>query len=581
MGVSEYNSALRLLLSIINNKSSTKPVLPPFEKPAIEETPVLQPFERCRPEETGVSSVRIREFLQTVHDDPTINMHSIIILKDGKIITEAAFGANRTDIAKLMFSASKSVVSLLFGILIGEGKATVDEKLIDIFSDKTTPITKLQIGELTVKDVLTMRSGIIFNEAVSMVTEDWVRGYLSSPVQGKIGESFNYNSMNTYMIVAIIDRKCGVGFEKYLETKLFEPLGITGTYWEKSPAGLPKGGWGLYMKPEDMAKLGQMVMDGGVWKGRRIVPEDYLKQALSRQAAVPEDYGDFDYGFQIWCGRKKNSFLFNGMMGQNVLAFCDNRIILVTNGGCEDNFQQSNYFKYAARYFGGKIKDGTARNDTEYRGLGKYIGSLSAYKTSPSIHGRREWKKNKVRLTAGAFVPRDDNKTTGLLPVMMQVYLNTYTKGLEYIRLYEEGHHVFLIYKEKDAVYSVKTGLESTVESELKGETFSFRTAAKTTVRYDEDENLVVTVRIDFIETPLTQTIKLRFTKEGVMLEQKENPGGRYVVRTFASLANEISMRSIVTRPVKKLDTPYLQYRIKTAFEPNVEMDIKYIDERP
>ncbi len=578
MGVSEYNSALRLLLSIINSKSSTKPVLPPFEKPPIAQTEVEEPFERCRPEDAGISSIRIKEFLQALYGDPTLNMHSVLILKDGKVITEATFGAYRIDIARLMFSACKSIVSLLFGILVGEKKVRLNEKIADIFSDKTSPIARLQLRDLTIRDVLTMRSGILFNEVVSMTTHDWVRGYLSSPLYGKIGETFNYNSMNTFMLVAIIDRRCGVGFEKYLESKLFAPLGITGTYWEKSPTGLPKGGWGLYIKPEDMAKIAQMTLDGGIWKGQRIVPEEYLKLALSTQAETPESYGDFNYGFQIWCGRKKNTFLFNGMLGQDVLVFRDNRIIIVSNAGNSENFQQSNYFKHAVKYFGGKINYKAGGRKSDYRELKKYIRSLSAYRRFPDFWDMLVWRKNKEKIAGLEFIPKNDDKTTGLLPITVQVYLNTYTKGLSSLRFSIEGKELFIIYKEKSASYKIRTGIKNPVESELKGETFSFRIASKTTAAYDEDKNLVITVRIDFIETPVTRILKLRFKKSGVTLEQHEIPGSQYVIKTVAGFADDLSTKSIVARPVKKLDMSYMKYKIEAMLDPKIEMDIKYAD---
>lgn len=573
MGVSALNSAIRLLRSIFDTKSATEAVLAPFSKPEIKKSIIEQPFERCTPENAGISSRRVKEFLEKLNNDPSLNMHSVLILKDGKMIAEAAFGAQRTDIVKLTFSACKSIVSILLGILADEHKVYLDERLIDIFRDKVSALAKLQLRDLTVENLLCMKSGILFNEALSLVNEDWVHAYLSSAVYGKSGETFNYNSMNTFMLAAIIDKKSDVGFEKYLESRLFAPLGITGTYWEKSPTGLPKGGWGLYIKPEDFAKIGQMVLDGGTWKGKRIVSGEYLQLALRVHAETPAHYGDFNYGFQIWCGRKAKTFLFNGMLGQNVLAFCDNRIILVSNAGNDENFQQSNYFKYAADYFGGKLDDKFDSEIAEYRKLKKYISSLSAYKRFPNLKDLFIFYRNKRNLLECHLVPESDNAvSTGLLPIILQVSENTYTEGLKEIRFFQEENRFYMLYAEKSAVYKVELGIKAPVESELCIGNLSFHIAAKAVSSYDEDGNLVLKIQIDFMETPCTRIVKLRFGKPQITLEQSERPGKEYIIHSAAEFAKEAASGKLANMTANKIDKDYFKYKAEVKFEPRIEM---------
>ena len=114
---------------------------------------------------------------------------------------------------------------------------------------------------------------------------------------------------------------------------------------------MKRGGWGLYILPEDIAKIGQMVLDGGRFDGKQIVPEDWIKQQTTAQANPPKTLGNYDYGYQTWVGRNEKSFLFNGMFGQNVLGFFDSGVLLVSNAGNNELFQQSNYYEIATRFF--------------------------------------------------------------------------------------------------------------------------------------------------------------------------------------------------------------------------------------
>jgi hypothetical protein len=115
--------------------------------------------------------------------------------------------------------------------------------------------------------------------------------------------------------------------------------------------GNEKAGWGLYILPEDIAKIGQMVLDGGRFEGRQIVPEEWIKEATRSQTVTPKTLGDYDYGYQIWVGRNERSFLFNGMFGQNVLGFFDTDVLLVSNAGNNELFQQSSYYALATKHF--------------------------------------------------------------------------------------------------------------------------------------------------------------------------------------------------------------------------------------
>ena len=138
----------------------------------------------------------------------------------------------------------KSITGMAIGLLIDEGKLSLDENIYNIFPGKVNPLFKIFRPEITVRHLLTMTSGVTFNESGIVSGNDWLESYLNAPVTGKPGTEFQYNSLNTYVLSAIVSAKTEMTLEEYLRPRLFEPLGITRYLWETCPKGITKGGWG-------------------------------------------------------------------------------------------------------------------------------------------------------------------------------------------------------------------------------------------------------------------------------------------------------------------------------------------------
>ena len=118
---------------------------------------------------------------------------------------------------------------------------------------------------MTVRHLLTMSSGCGFKEYGMVLEADWAKAFLDADYAFEPGEKMEYNSMNTYMLAAIVRRKTGEGLMEYLRPRLFEPLGFADVAWETCPLGTEKGGWGMYVRLEDALKLGLVYLNGGVW----------------------------------------------------------------------------------------------------------------------------------------------------------------------------------------------------------------------------------------------------------------------------------------------------------------------------
>ncbi len=572
MGITAAGQSLKLLGSFFDTKTATKGMLSetepkcvlPFREP-------VSPLPEETPENTGVSSAYIESFLRELEGDEDINMHSVMILKDGKIICRAAFGGRIINVPKYTFSACKTVVSLAFGALFDRGIVNPDEKVCDIFDKECPSISKFRSRQITVYQLLTMQSGISFSEIDALTQEGWLEGALGAGIKGEPGK-FIYNSINTYLLTAIICRKTGKTLCEVLNEYIFSDLGIVDYFWEKSPDRIKKGGWGLYIKPDDIAKLGQLVMQSGQWNGKQIISKEYLAIASSTQSIAPESYGSFNYGFQMWVGREKNTFLFNGMLGQNVLGFRDSGIILVTNGGDEYNFQQCRYFDIADKYFGGKFLDKIREDKQAHEHLENYIEKISDFSKKAQTPPRE-----RLAFFAGKTFEADDERaaSVGLLPNGLQLLENNFTKGFKAFSVSGRYDMLEITYEENGCSnrFPVGIGRPAVVTLTFAGQ--SYLAAVQGKVTEDEDENPVMKVKIDFLETPFTKIIKIVLKKGYAVLRQWETPGRNYVLKGAKEVAKAQTDKLFVSAALDNLDLDYIEYRVDKVFYPSIRLKIK------
>ena len=566
MNLSTASRTFQLLSRIFDVRTATEPFLPPAgEKLPLPLRAAQQPFPRETPESQGVSSRHLQRFLEELAGDRSLYAQDVMVLRNGRVLCEAAFGAQDLRAAKYTFSACKSVVSLAVGLLVDDGVLAVDELVADIFFDGDgSPRRKLK--GMTVEDLLTMRSGAQFTEAEALTETDWIRRFLSSTLKGEPGTEFAYNSLNTYMLSAIVLRKTGRGLTDFLQDRLFAPMGITDVLWERCPAGVEKGGWGLYIRPEDLAKLGQLVLDGGLWQGRQLISSGYLAEALTPRAQPPESAGDFNYGYQIWVGRRENTFLFNGMLGQNVLGFLDSGILVVTHAGENTDFQESRYFEIVSRYFGGAFPDRLEEDGEARARLEEDVRGLSAYSRPPeALDGRADPFLNRSFSTQS---PRA--ASVGLLPLTLQALHNNYTSGVTSLAVSVKGGLPELIYRERDALYRLPVGLgvPQITRLDFRGDVYQAAVSGRFT--HDEEERPVFYIRIDFLETPCVRILKLILDGDGLLLRQEETPGVPYVCGKLCAAAQSPLYKPLLLVAAGGTEEDFLRYKALQILSPEL-----------
>ncbi len=276
----------------------------------------------------------------------SITLHSIMILKHGEVVLEKWFNGQTAEMPHAMHSVSKTFTATAVGLAIDEGKLKLNDPVIKFFPDKLPAEPSNNLKAMTVRDLLTMTCG--HDEEPKELRKDsldWVSAFLAWPVVHKPGEYYLYNSVGTYMLSAIVQQVTGEKVLDYLDTRLFQPLHIERPQWDESPQGISCGGWGLYLKTEDMAKMGQLFLQKGKWNGKQIVPAKWLKEMSSYQVPSAPSGTRFEdlekvglnkdnnewvqgYGYQMWICRH-NAYRADGFAGQYIMVFPDRDAVLV------------------------------------------------------------------------------------------------------------------------------------------------------------------------------------------------------------------------------------------------------------
>ncbi|MEA4918645.1 ChbG/HpnK family deacetylase [Proteiniphilum sp.] len=305
---------------------------------------------RSTPEAEKISSKGISDYLAAVKKSGQ-DLHSIMIVRHGKVVAAHWLGDHTAHKPHIMNSVSKTFAATAIGFAVSEGKLNVTDKVISFFPDKLPSNVSQHLKELEIKHLLTMSVGHDPN-AVREKTRsnnDWVGTFLAEPIPEKPGTQFNYNSLATYMLSAIIQKVTGEKLIDYLYPRLFRPLGIVGARWEECPQGINIGGWGLYIKTEDMAKLGQFFLQKGEWNGVQLLSESWIDEATtSHIASLPagakkEDLKikpkDSDwlqgYGYQMWRCRN-NGYRADGANGQFIIVLPEKDTVIVTTAHIGD-----------------------------------------------------------------------------------------------------------------------------------------------------------------------------------------------------------------------------------------------------
>lgn len=299
---------------------------------------------RSTPEEQGVPSKAIISFLERLKKQGQEH-HSFMLLRHGHVIAEGSWYPYALEHYHMLFSLSKSVAATAVGIAAGEGLLSIEDYIVDIFRDELPEGYDPGYNKIKVKHLLSMTTGQkdCFVFSMNRKGNTWVEVFFNVPLVHKPGTKFMYNTGASYMLSAIISKLTGQSMIDYLTPRLFEPMGIEKPFSQISPQGIDAGGWGLYLKVEDIAKFGQLYLNKGIYNGKRLLPEGWVEDATSMHIDPEGLTPDWQvgYGYQIWQGRH-GTFRGDGAFCQYVIVMPEQDAVLACTNGMHDGQRYMN-----------------------------------------------------------------------------------------------------------------------------------------------------------------------------------------------------------------------------------------------
>ena len=549
------------------------PYKPQKTKISAEEYPSL-PRRSCQ--SMGISPKRLTAMLKALEAERRANLHNLMIVKDGKVICECSHPGYSINTAHLSHSMSKSVVGIAAALLIEEGKLSASDKAISFFEGIKCRDKRME--ELTVGNLLEMKSGVEFSE-IGVVTDDaWTESFFASSMSDAPGTVFKYNSMNSYILARIVEIAAGVGIRDYLDKKIFLPLGIVNCYWENSSEGFVKGGFGLYMSCESWAKIGILLLCDGEYYGKRIFSKETAQMIKSVRSELPPEKGSFDYGYHLWVGRGADEYLINGMLGQNVWIYPEGGIVVSINCGNNELFSESPALNIIRSHLKNLPSDKmftreeqkeygkTCRNFFRDRHwilpLERDKGILSALGLKTSFPFDKKWNP-----ILGEYAFCDNSHS--ILPLFVGFMQSSYSTGIDKVEIKRAGEGLFFVFTEGEEIYEFEAGLydfKTTVLS-VRGETYILNAMASAIE--DEDRNPVFKLELIFPELPNTKQIKFSQNVGRMNMRMSEIPNEK-IAEGFLTSINSPRTAFVIGMLEKKFGQGFLNRKLSSIFNPTL-----------
>lgn len=477
-------------------------------------------FPRTTPESRGISSGRLIAFIDALEGAKELNIHSLLVVKDGCAVLECSHPGYSARVPHLSHSMSKVLTSLAIGLLVDDGVLSLDARVVELFPEYT--VRDPRMSELTVEHLLTMTSGARFGEAGVVSETDWLGAFFESGSSFAPGERFEYNSMNSYVLACIAARLSGRSLSELLRERILEPLGIRELFWERARSGVEKGGFGAYMSAEGWARIGQLVLNGGKLDGHRLISREYLVAATSARVQTPPGCGSFDYGYQIWASRSSDSILFSGMLGQCVYISPRNGLVVSVNSGNNELFQARGLVPLIERMLGGDLSSDLSRS--HYEGSAEQLAGraesffrsrhwirpyrrVRGFREPCGFIGRAPYPVEWDSVVASYDLPANN---LGVLPIFVRAMQGSFGGGIDRMSVLRSGERLFLELHERGGPYRMEIGFTDFAETVLniRGELYTVRVMGE--ALEDIDREAVFKLELVFPELPNSLHVLLR-----------------------------------------------------------------------
>ncbi|NNC13595.1 beta-lactamase family protein [Planctomonas sp. JC2975] len=280
----------------------------------------------------------------------SIECHSIMVVRHGRVVAEGWWAPYSADRPHLLYSLTKSFTSIAVGLAISDGALQLDSRIVDVLPDHVPSDVSEQGRRLTVHHLLSMTTGHVgdsLEDAWTQEPGDLVKGFLRLPLTEIEGTQHYYDNSTTFILARMVERATGQGLPELLDERLFRPMGIDHAEWDRVASGAAFGFHGLHLTTEAIAAFGELLLRGGLWHGRQLVPREYVELATTRQidsrhyaeGAEGADYLS-GYGYQFWMSR--HGFHGNGAFGQHCIVVPSHDLVVVVTSAQQTVEQAQN-----------------------------------------------------------------------------------------------------------------------------------------------------------------------------------------------------------------------------------------------
>jgi len=323
------------LLAILSCQSSC---IPSAQTNDIQSKWPTDEWETAAPESVGMDPEPVEDMLAEI-DTLGINLDGVVIVHQGVIVGERYYPVYSQQTLHESYSITKSVVSALIGIALKDGCITgLDDPVLEYFPDRDLKNMDDQKKAITIQHLLTMSSGLAWDQDEMVSHPDWVQYTLDQPVVHQPGTTWFYSNGGPHVLSALIQEACEMHTQDFANENLFGPLGISDYRWQRATDGYPNGGWGLAFTPRDLAKIGYLYLRDGVWEGKQILPKDWVKASSTVHFKVPDPLEPWDlyYGF-LWWIHGDGPYAAHGTKGQFIYLIPEKDLVVVITGNIPDS----------------------------------------------------------------------------------------------------------------------------------------------------------------------------------------------------------------------------------------------------
>lgn len=297
-------------------------------------------LEKKEPADLGLNAAVLSDLLKNLATNRLCALDGLAVARGEDMVFAGYRPPYSAKIPHITNSTCKTVTAIGIMFAVSEGILSEDDLVLSFFPEYETMLTPKHIKQMTVRHLLTMTSGSKCNEITSVVEKNWVKAFLLTDCQDEPGTHFVYNSMNTYMLAAILTKATGKSVMDYLKPRFFTPLGINHIKWELCPEGIERGGWGLHISLEGMLKIGMFLANDGAFHGKQLLQPCYIRRMKKTNIVQDADELSTGYGYQLW-HLPKGCYMLSGMYGQHVIIDEKHKLIVATNAHNDKMFPDS------------------------------------------------------------------------------------------------------------------------------------------------------------------------------------------------------------------------------------------------